>query len=121
MGHINLQIRQNRAIKGYVLSNAEYLEEAWLAEVHDNGNTRIIRQFKCKEFRSCFEELRDFVKRLGEVKKLSFSGIKEQDVQHLQTLLLPKSDGILPVNESKNINTPDCYWNWLQHDMYMTL
>jgi hypothetical protein len=119
MGHINLQIRQNMMIKGYILSSAEYLEEAWLAEVHENGNTRIVRQFKCKEFRNCFEELKQFVNRLGEVKKLSCNGIKEQDVTQLENILLPKSDVILPVNEPAGRGNQ--FWNWLQHDRYLML
>lgn len=122
MGHINFQIRQNMTIKGYILSSAEYLEQAWLAEVIENGNTRIVREFKCKEFSGCFQELKQFLSRLGEVKKLSCNGIKEHDVKKLEDILLvSKDDGILPINEPKNIATPDRFWNWLIDDIYLSL
>lgn len=120
MGHINLSIQQDQLTKWYILSSAEYLEEAWLAEVNENESTKIVKQFKCKKFKSCFRELRDFVAQLGEVKKISGSDIREQDMRQLEHLLFSKSDRVLPINEPEKERKVH-FWNWLKNDHYMNL
>jgi hypothetical protein len=123
MGHINLSIQQNQQTKWYILSNADFLGEAWLAEVRENDTTKIIKQFQCRKFENCFIELQRFIKKLGKVTRLSANEIKERDLQLLENILIPNEDGILPVNDTniKRISDPDPFWNWLKNDRYMTL
>jgi len=120
MGHINLSIQQNAAIKTYMLSNAEYMGEAWLAEVKDDQSTKIIRQFKCKKFEDCFSELKLFLKGIGKVKKVT--GTESHDkAEMLENLLIRRlqSDKTGP---DKAASAPhDHFWNWLKHDHYMIL
>jgi len=123
MGHINLSIRQDQQTKWYILSNADFLGEAWLAEVREDDTTKIIKQFQCRKFENCFIDLQRFIKKLGKVTRLSASEMKERDVKLLENLLISPEDGILPINDHshKRISDPDPYWNWLKNERYMTL
>jgi hypothetical protein len=120
MGHINLAIQQDQHKGWYILSDASYMGEAWLARVDENDSTKIIRQFRCKNFKDCFRDLKVFIDTLGEVKKMSAVGVKESDAALLEDILLGSSDGILPVNDPK-ANETGLFWDWLQNDRYMTL
>lgn len=120
MGHIHFSIQLNQETKWYIFSHAEYLQEAWLAEVNENDSTKIVKQFKCKKLQNCFRELKEFVGRLGVVKKITANEIQDYDLSQLEYLLLtPTDDRVLPVNEPKHRNRH--FWNWLQNDSYITL
>ncbi len=119
MGQINLAIQQGEHKGWYVLSDASYMGEAWLARIDEFDSTKIIRQFRCKQFRDCFRELKIFVDTLGDVKKMSATGVAPADVALLEDILVGKSDGILPINDPTAGNS--LFWNWLQNDRYMTL
>ena len=112
MGHIHLTIQKNKNTKNYILSNADYLEEAWLAEVNENNTTRIVKQFRCKKFENCFLELKHYVKQLGNVTILSGSDIKDQELKLLERLLI-KEDGILPIT-TRLSKFHDPFWHWIK-------
>jgi hypothetical protein len=87
MGHITLSIRQNNRIQPYIIVDADYLHEAWVAEAHDDNSTKIIRQFKCEKFNDCFEELRSVITDLGEVTEISANDIPDTGVKAFKNML----------------------------------
>ena len=88
MSHINLSIKRNNQIKPYIVVNAEYLNEAWLAEAYDDNSTKIIKQFKCTKFKNCFKELSDCMVHLGEIIDVSGTEIEERNVNRLRNILI---------------------------------
>ena len=117
MSHINLSIQQGQNKARYILSNADYMGEAWLAKVNEDNTTKIIRLFRCSQFRDCFRDLKMFVDRLGEVKQLSASCVADGDRNLLENILL-KNDGILPVNNSPNRDL-NLFWDWFRNVGYI--
>ena len=117
MEHINLSIQQNAAIRTYILSNAEYMGKAWLAEVNDDQSVKIITQFECKKFEDCFSELQQFLKGIGKVKKVSGTEGHHR-IEMLENLLIGRLED---KNDKAHYATHDHYWNWLKNDHYMIL
>ncbi|HEX9980828.1 MAG TPA: helix-loop-helix domain-containing protein [Flavobacterium sp.] len=84
MGYIKLTIERNHETLPFFFFHADYLHEAWLAKVYDDGKTKIIKQFKCRKLEDCFYELASFVVHLGEVKKMEASEIEEDKISLLR-------------------------------------
>ena len=120
MGHINLSIQQDAAIRTYILSNAEYMGKAWFAEVNDDQSVKIITQFECKKFEDCFIELQQFLKQIGKVKKVSGTESRHR-IEMLENLLIGRLELDRNASDKTSSATHDHYWNWLKHDHYMIL
>lgn len=122
MAHIHLSIQKNQSTKWYIISNAEYLEEAWLAEVYENGRTQIIKQFQCNKFPDCFRELQNCINKLGKVTQISGNDVNDRDLTMLTNILMQGSDGILPVNlpRSNIFFNHDFFWNWIKNDFRLS-
>jgi len=87
MGHITLSIKRNDTIQPYIVVDADYLHEAWVAEAHDDNSTRIIKQFKCDKFKDCFGELRSVITDLGEVTDISANDMPDNGVNAFKKML----------------------------------
>lgn len=92
MSHINLSIKQGETTKPYIIVNAEYLQEAWLAERREDDSTKIIKQFKCKEFKNCFPELTDCIVHMGEIVQLTSSEVDTRSVNRFNNLVTRKKN-----------------------------
>ena len=85
MGYIQLTINTDEeTVKQYVIFHAEYLNETWLAELHENGTTKIIADFEDKKPEQCLEELAIFIDHLGPVAKMSSQDIDADVVKQLK-------------------------------------
>ena len=92
MGHIILKIRKGDTEKPYIVVDADYLQEAWVAEAYDNNKTKIIKQFHCKKFNNCFGDLKRCIRGLGEVTAISADGIQNNQIEQLKAILANDSD-----------------------------
>jgi hypothetical protein len=90
MGYITLSIKRNDEVKSYIVVDAEYLNESWLAEARPDNTTKIIKQFKCKKFKNCFQELTDCMVHLGEVVELTANDVEPRNVNRLRNILSRK-------------------------------
>jgi hypothetical protein len=108
MGHIHLSIKHNNEIKPYIIVDAEYLHEAWIAEAYDDNTTKIIKQFRYKEFKNCFPEIINCVDHLGEVVNLTGTDIEERSVNRLRNILRHKAFYVHKSNYDRTVE-------WLQH------
>ena len=123
MAHIHLKIQQDQNTKWYILSNAEYLGEAWLAEVYENDTTRIVKQFQCSKFQNCFRELHQVVRKIGKVTQVSGNDVNDSDLTLLKNILMKNSDNILPANlpRPSNFLNHDFFWNWIKNDFRLSI
>lgn len=89
MGYTTLSIRRKNTVRKYILFYADYLDEAWLSEVRDDGSTRIVKQFKCK---SLFDlnDLARYISRNGDIVKLSTEENAEVYLKILEKQLTKK-------------------------------
>lgn len=95
MGYITFTISNRETIAEYILFHADYLNESWLAEVNSDGSTKILRQFKCKNFENCFSEAVAVIVLLGTVSKISVTDLDENYGYILQNEIIAKSN-IIP-------------------------
>lgn len=96
MGFISLSVKKNNIVKPYIIVEADYLQEAWIAETFDDNKTRIIQQFKYKEFKNCFPELANCMVHLGEIVKITSDEIAENDMDNLLDVISKKVVGADP-------------------------
>ena len=101
MGHLTLKIRNNNTEKPYIVVDADYLHEVWVAEAFDENKTKIIKQFKCDNFRNCFKDLKSYIRGLGEVTDITADGIQDSQVEQLKKILAHNTDTqTVPENEN---------------------
>ena len=117
MSYITIKIRKQDQERDYLLFYAEYLNEAWLAIINHDDTTKIIRQFKCKEFEDCFDEAAELINRLGAVVKLTANEAGEMYLTKLQNAIYDKKNSCTPFhNGSLNMAaTTQHLRNWLAH------
>lgn len=111
MGYITLSIKRNNEIKPYIVVDAEYLQEVWIAEAYPDNSTKIIKQFKCKKFKNCLPELTNCMVHLGEVVEITANDIEQRNVNRLRNILSHKIFEMQSHNSQPAINL----WNRIQN------
>jgi hypothetical protein len=87
MGYTTLSLRKNNNVRKYILFYADYLNEAWLSEVMENDETKIIKQFKCKNYDD-LSNLVTFISKRGQVVNLASSETAEQVLKLVESRLM---------------------------------
>jgi hypothetical protein len=87
MGYTILSLRKNNNVRKYILFYADYLNEAWLSEVMENDETKIIKQFKCKNYDD-LSNLVAFISKRGKVVNLASSETAEQVLKLVENRLM---------------------------------
>jgi hypothetical protein len=87
MGYTTLSLRKNNNVRKYILFYADYLNEAWLSEVMENDETKIIKQFKCKNHDD-LSNLVAFISKRGKVVNLASSETAEQVLKLVENRLM---------------------------------
>ena len=87
MGFTTLSLRNKSAVKKYILFYADYLQEAWLSEVLDDDDTRIIRQFTCRNHAD-LDQLASYISKKGELVNLASSENAEPRLKLVENELL---------------------------------
>lgn len=116
MGYFTLTLSSEEQTQKYTLFYAHYLKEAWLAEVRYDGTTKIIKEYKCKDFRRCFQNAARLIKSFGTVKAVAAHDIDETLHQAFLSELnkatpptptFPSIVGINRLFQGRNL------WSWL--------
>jgi hypothetical protein len=90
MGFTTLSLRQKNAVKKYILFYADYLQEAWLSEVLHDDETRIVRQFTCRN-QADLDHLASYISKKGELVNLASSGNAEPRLKVVERELLRRN------------------------------
>jgi hypothetical protein len=87
MGYTTLSLEKNNNTRKYILFYADYLNEAWLSEVMEDDQTKIIKQFKCKNHDD-LASLVSFISKRGKVVNLTSSDTAEQVLKLVENRLV---------------------------------
>lgn len=117
MGYITFNIIQDDQPRDFILFHAEYINEAWVAEVREDNSTRILREWECRNLLQCIDEIVLCIDHLGEVVKMIPSDIDPVAFKILEDRLMHESMNTkdlpkLPIARALHTNQ---IWDWLSH------
>lgn len=93
MSYITIRVRNEGRLTDYLLFHADYINEAWLAEVREDETTRIVREFACHDLMNCIDEIVLCADHLGRVTDVFGNDSEPAVVQALrEKLLYPEPD-----------------------------
>jgi len=90
MGFTTLSLRQKNTVKKYILFYADFLQEAWLSEVLGDDQTRIVRQFTCRN-QADLDSLASYISRKGELLNLASNDNAEPRLKIVERELLRRN------------------------------
>lgn len=114
MGYFTLTLSSEEQTRKYTLFYAHYLKEAWLAEVHYDGTTKIVKEYKCKDFRRCFRSAASLIRSIGTVKAVAAHDVDQANHEAFLSELkksappvptFPVFDGLSRLLQGKNVRS----------------
>jgi citrate lyase alpha subunit len=88
MGYISFNIQSGDEESEVILFHAEYLNEAWLAEVQQDQTTKIFEQFECFDLWQCVGPIVNSLKQKGVVTKITGTDIEEAIIKEITKKLI---------------------------------
>ncbi len=113
MSYITIRVKNEGRLTDYLLFHADYLNEAWLAEVREDDTTRIVREFACHDLMNCIDEIVLCADHLGIVTDVFGNDSEPAVVQALrEKLLCPEPEtAVLRMPLSLSLNPVPSFWN----------
>ncbi len=116
MNYITIKIKNEDTITDYLLFHADYLNEAWIAEVKEDESIRIVREFTCHDVMNCLDEIARCTDYLGTVTQIIGNDFEPAVVQALrEKLLCPQIDKspVFRLPLSLSLQSRTGFWNRL--------
>lgn len=83
MPYTTLSITKNNETRHYILSFADYLQEAWLSEIKAGDKVKVVQQFRCRKA-SDLTHIVESISGMGEITNLNAALTFREEVEQLQ-------------------------------------